>query len=318
MSTWCVPGLAVALTLTVVLAVPVPAHGQTAARASQPRVGLTAATCSASGVAVPTALRTAMGKLVWSKGLVPWTTWPVTVGTARWSVDLIVARVDTRRVSLELAIQRDGSALAPWRIDNAPTDAVIALNAGQFTDDGPWGWVVHRGREWQPAGSGSLAAAFVIDSGGGARIVPATDIGAARARGGIREAVQSYPQLLSGGALPAALCDSAAVHPTHRDIRLAIGTKNDGSVLIVLSRYAGMGRAADRAPIGPTTHEMALVMATLGVRDAVLLDGGLSGQLSIRDSGANSKTHDWPGLRGVPLALIGRAAAELASPSLSR
>lgn len=288
-----------------------------AQRAPSARVAVTSSACGPAGLEVPGELAAAARALSWHSGPVSWATWPVAVGSARWSVDLVVARLDPRRVALDLAIKPDGNELAPWRISDAPDDAIIALNAGQFTDAGPWGWVVHRGREWQPAGTGSLAAALVVDSSGVVRIVPSSAIAEARARGGIREAVQSYPHLLHEGSTPAALCDSNAVHPTHRDIRLAIGTTADGAVLVVLSRYAGMGRAAERAPIGPTTHEMALLMATLGARDAVLLDGGLSAQLRIRDGSASGKTHEWPGLRGVPLALVGRAV-ELASPSLTR
>jgi hypothetical protein len=41
----------------------------------------------------------------------------------------------------------------------------------------------------------------------------------------------------------------------------------------------------------------------LGARDAVMLDGGISGQLLLRD--ASGATHAWHGSRKVPLALVG-------------
>ena len=41
----------------------------------------------------------------------------------------------------------------------------------------------------------------------------------------------------------------------------------------------------------------------LGARDAVMLDGGISGQLLLRD--ANGASHGWRGSRNVPLALVG-------------
>lgn len=276
-----------------------------------------------------------------------WTTWRVAVGSPQLPVDLIVARLDPRVVRLELAIRRDGEDMAPWRIDDASSDAVIALNAGQFTDDGPWGWVVHRGREWQGPGAGALAAALVIDGQGRARIMPADSIARLRGQRDVVEAVQSYPHIVSGGQAVPALCNEAAVHPTHRDIRLAVGTMSDGTLLVVLSRYAGLGGVAERVPLGPTTREMAEALVTLGARDGVLLDGGLSAQLRLRVAdvtpgrltalGSRARitgrasgqtataspprpftTHDWPGLRGVPLALIGRVTAELASPDLRR
>jgi hypothetical protein len=41
----------------------------------------------------------------------------------------------------------------------------------------------------------------------------------------------------------------------------------------------------------------------LGAVDALMLDGGLSAQLLLRDGIAEQR---WPGLRTVPLALVGR------------
>jgi len=300
----------------------------------------------AGTAAVGASVQRSVAGLSWRGAPVMWTTWRVTVGSPQLPVDLIVARVDPRVVRLELAIRRDGEDMAPWRIEDAPDDAVLALNSGQFTDAGPWGWVVHRGREWQAPGSGTLAAALVIDALGRARIVPADSIAALRNRGGVVEAVQSYPHIVSGGRAAPALCDEAAVHPTHRDIRLAVGIMGDGTLLFVLSRFAGLGGVAERVPLGPTTREMSQALVTLGARDGVLLDGGLSAQLRLRVAdvtpgsltalstmnaagrGRSGQTaaspsrpftiHEWPGLRGVPLALIGRVTAELASPDPRR
>jgi len=314
-----------------------------AAQAARPL--LPPAPCAGAAVETATLRRSTAG-LSWRGAPVMWTTWRVAVGSPQLPVDFIVARVDPRVVRLELAIRRDGEEMAPWRIDDAPDEAVIALNAGQFTDAGPWGWVVHRGREWQAPGPGSLAAALVIDEQGRVRIVSADSIAAVRNQGGVVEAVQSYPHIVSGGRGVPALCDEAAVHPTHRDIRLAVGIMGDGTMVVVLSRYAGLGGVAGRVPLGPTTREMAQALVTLGARDGVLLDGGLSAQLRLRvadvtpgslkalssvkaaglsRSGQSAASpsrpftiHEWPGLRGVPLALVGRVTAELASPDPRR
>jgi uncharacterized protein YigE (DUF2233 family) len=45
-------------------------------------------------------------------------------------------------------------------------------------------------------------------------------------------------------------------------------------------------------------------MGALGCRQALLLDGGISGQLMVRDGDGAART--WPGTRSVPLGLIGR------------
>jgi hypothetical protein len=48
---------------------------------------------------------------------------------------------------------------------------------------------------------------------------------------------------------------------------------------------------------------MAAIMGALGARDAVMLDGGISAQLVLRDP-ASGQRRRWPGWRKVPLALI--------------
>ena len=55
-------------------------------------------------------------------------------------------------------------------------------------------------------------------------------------------------------------------------------------------------------PFGPTVPEMAAVMGSLGCRDAMLLDGGISARLLVRD--AEGRAHAWEGFRPVPLALV--------------
>jgi exopolysaccharide biosynthesis protein len=91
----------------------------------------------------------------------------------------------------------------------------------------------------------------------------------------------------------------------HRDARLALGTLPHGRVVIALTRFAVFGKWLDRVRFGLTRPEMAAVMGALGCRDALLLDGGISSQLSVRDLGGT--IHRWPGMRSVPLGLIGRA-----------
>ncbi|AHG92938.1 Protein of unknown function DUF2233, periplasmic (plasmid) [Gemmatirosa kalamazoonensis] len=222
-------------------------------------------------------------------------------------VRVIVARVDPSRVALALhAAARPSGGAGPWDLDAAPADAALALNAGQFTDAGPWGWVVHRGREIQAPGAGPLSAALVIDDRGRARVVPADSIAELRASGSAAEAVQSYPALLDGdGTLPAALrAPGRGVDLAHRDARLAACELRDGRLLVALTRFdAGVGDALGGVPLGLTVPETAALVGALGCRRAVMLDGGLSAQLLVRD--AEGRTHRWEGLRRVPLGLVG-------------
>ena len=154
----------------------------------------------------------------------------------------------------------------------------------------------------QPPGDGALAAGVVIDSSGSLRIIARDEIVAFRRRAGVESALQSYPAILLGdGDVPRQLADTGqGVSLVHRDARLSLGILRDSTVLIALTRFEGLNGVLDVLPFGPTVPEMAALMGALGCTRAVLLDGGISGQLMVRDAKA---AHEWPGLRGVPMGI---------------
>ncbi len=229
----------------------------------------------------------------------------LSAGGEAWRTRAVIVAIDP--LHLRLALARTGTRLgAPysWTIDSAPSSAALALNAGQFTDNGAWGWVVDHGRELQPPGHGPLAPAVLVDTAGRLSMVPPDSIAALRGSKSIVTAFQSYPALLQGdGVVPAALLlDTPHLDRTHRDARLAIGLLRDGRIIIVLTRFDALGGALDGLPFGLTTPEMAALLGALGARRAVLLDGGVSGQLLVRLHG---QEYRWPGWRKVPLGLVG-------------
>lgn len=234
-----------------------------------------------------------------------------------WRVRVIVARVDPARVRFRLdSAFAPGLAGARWSIAHAPADAALAVDAGQFVGALPWGWVVLRGRELLPPGAGPLSAAIVIDTAGALQWVSADRIASVRRSPGIVAAFQSYPVLLDGdGTVPRALRESGAgVDLEHRDARVALGFLRDGRVLVALTRFDALDGALDYVPFGLTTPEMAAVMGALGCRRAVMLDGGISSQLLVRE--ADGRAHEWPGARRVPLGLVAvpaRGRADAAS-----
>ncbi|MEP7175307.1 MAG: phosphodiester glycosidase family protein, partial [Gemmatimonadales bacterium] len=183
--------------------------------------------------------------------------------------------------------------------------AVLALDAGQFRESLPWGWVVSGGREVLAPQYAPLAGAVVVDADGAVRVVAPDRVAAERERALAREAFQSYPMLLQDGAVPAPLVRSGlGVDLEHRDARLALGTLADGRVVVAITRFDVLGGALGRIPFGLTAPEMAAVMGALGCRQALLLDGGISGQLLVRQAGGGVRT--WPGTRSVPLGLVGQ------------
>jgi uncharacterized protein YigE (DUF2233 family) len=220
-----------------------------------------------------------------------------------WRTRVVIARVDPRRVGLSLApafLERQR-----WTVGDAGGDAALALDAGQFRGALPWGWVVTGGRELLRPRFAPLAGAVVVDSSGAVRIVAPGGVAAERARGSAREAFQSYPMLLEDGRVPAPLSEPGrGVEVQHRDARLALGTLDDGRVVVALTRFDALGEGLGRVPFGLTSEEMAAVMGSLGCRQALLLDGGISGQLMVRDGEGAARS--WPGTRSVPLGLIGK------------
>ena len=242
-----------------------------------------------------------------------WTTLRLACGAPTWRARLIVARLDPRLLDLSLTMDLTRSDMRPdWSIDKAPDDAVLAVNAGQFTGAMPWGWVVIDGRQRLGPGRGPLASAVAIDAKGGVRWSHADSMTAST---DIELGFQSYPTLLAGGAVPGPLRTAGhGVSHAHRDTRLALGDTRDGRILIAMTRFDAMGEAAQAVPLGPTTPEMAAIMGALGAHDAVMLDGGISAQMLLRDPAVEEPMR-WPGLRRVPLALIAKPRGDPANRS---
>jgi hypothetical protein len=217
----------------------------------------------------------------------------------------VVVRIDPRLVKLRLdtAFTARGER-ANWTVDAARDDAIVAVNVGQFIRTQPWGWVVLDGREYLAPGSGPLSTALAVDSSGAVRWIGPPDLANPSARRGFVAAFQSYPTLLTAdGDVPAPLREPGrGIDVEHRDARLGIGALPDGRLLIVLTRFDALGESLGSLPFGPTIPEFAALMGALGARQAVALDGGISGQLLVRD--ADGIAHTWRGMRKVPMALV--------------
>jgi hypothetical protein len=215
-----------------------------------------------------------------------------------------VIRIDPARVSFTLdTATREMGTRGDWTIDQLPSDGVLAFNAGQFIGGVTWGWFVREGTELGVPGTGPLSMALVVDSGGGVSLLSPDQIPAAR--GHVRLAIQSYPALLRGdGEVPEPLRSPGhGVDVDHRDSRLAIGILADGSVVVALTRVV-LGPKMDALPWGPTVGEMAEFMRSLGCRQAMMLDGGISSQMALRT--ASGAVRRWTNWRKVPIGIVVR------------
>jgi hypothetical protein len=218
-----------------------------------------------------------------------------------WRIRVVLVRLDPAVLDFRVVVppRREDGFSGRWSVDEAPGDAVVALNAGQFTG-GPWGWLVQEGRRRQPPGAGALAPGVAFREGEGVALLPQDSLSVAV---GVAEGFQSYPALLMGdGDVPLPLRRTGlGVDLVHRDARLALGLLRDGRMLLALTRLEGLGGLLEVVPFGPTTPEMAALMGALGCTRAVLLDGGISGQLMLKDRG---RRRVWSGLRKVAAGLL--------------
>jgi phosphodiester glycosidase len=223
-------------------------------------------------------------------------------GGEGWNTRIIALRLDPAVFHFSLRTRMDDEGTPAWSVRDAPAPAVVAVNAGQFSGVAPWGWVVIDGREVRPPGRGPLSTAITWDPNGRVRWLRPDEIEAARASGNVRDAFQSYPTLLDDrGEAPTQIQEPGFIDVAHRDARLAIGTLEDGRLVIVMTRFNGLGPISPAVPLGLTLSEMADVMIGLGCRRAVALDGGISAQLLVRNNGHEEV---WRGWRKVPMGLI--------------
>jgi uncharacterized protein YigE (DUF2233 family) len=248
---------------------------------------------------------TLASRMTWQKGRpgVEWGELLLRGASEAWRTRVVVVRLDPRRFDLSLApaFLKDER----WTIGDAGHDVALALDAGQFKGDLPYGWVVSDGREILKPQYAPLAGAVVVDGSGAIRVVSPDSVTAERERGRALQAFQSFPMLLENGEIPAPLRNPGlGVDLGHRDSRLALGTLDDGRVIVALTRFDALGKNLGRIPFGLTSPEMAAVMGSLGCRSAILLDGGISGQLLVQDS--LGRRLEWAGIRSVPLGLVGR------------
>ena len=242
--------------------------------------------------------------IAWRRGLagMQWGDVAIAGSGEAWRTRVIVVRFrpDSVMLRLDTAFAKN----APdWSLAHLPSNALFAVNAGQFAATMPWGWTVLDGRQWLAPQRGPLAAVLAQDASGVLHWIRDADVASfAATRPKLRWAFQSYPVLLQSDTVPPALrAPGRGLDVSHRDARAAICLDRGGRVVVALTRFDAMGAPAGFIPFGLTTPEMAAVMGALGCRDAMLLDGGISAQLRVRD---RHGIHDWRGVRKVPLALV--------------
>jgi uncharacterized protein YigE (DUF2233 family) len=188
---------------------------------------------------------------------------------ARYRAEVVVPGAEAPRTAAELRQQHG---------------AVLAVNGGFFDERGrPLGLRISRGR--------SLKALRPVDWGvlvlseGEARIVHTREYATHVVGKTVQDALQVGPRVLVAGQVP-------ALRP-QRSRRTAVAVPADGRSLTVA--------LADRSMSAET---MGQLLQGLGFRDALLLDGGPSTQLSFA---LGQQRLEYPGAYPVPDGLVVRA-----------
>jgi exopolysaccharide biosynthesis protein len=98
----------------------------------------------------------------------------------------------------------------------------------------------------------------------------------------IQQMIQGPGELVKDGKV---FTDSTANNPSGTNPESAIGVSKDGKHLVIVSLD---GRGTSAVAIGPTPAQVAGYMVSKGVDSAVLLDGGGSTEMVVRDPGATA------------------------------
>ncbi|MBN2432875.1 MAG: phosphodiester glycosidase family protein [Acidobacteria bacterium] len=149
---------------------------------------------------------------------------------------------------------------------------IFIINANYFDEDfQPLGWVVHEGRTFNRE-AGRFDGYFLVTDD--LRPVVGSREQRVRARGRIREAVQSYPLLLEDYRVREDVLrgKERLTHAAERTWRVLIGQLADDTLIFLAS---DAGCIVD-------LHEMVQLAGGLNIRNAMALDGGGSVQYSLR------------------------------------
>ena len=194
----------------------------------------------------------------------------------------------------------------------ARTGAVAAINGSFFNMKAPYGSVNYLrvdGKELAPnaldsyenpgGGRSTRQTAAVVSWQGGLYVVKADVLRSWEKYLAAEDVVTTGPLLLIDGQAEPVVADK---FNTNRHPRTAVGRRPDGTVLLVVAD----GRNAQAA--GLSMSELQQVMAALGCRDAVNLDGGGSTTMVVRGQVVNhpsdNKQFDPAGERVVANAIV--------------
>ena len=195
--------------------------------------------------------------------------------------DIVITEVDSKRAQLRVLVNDLRARERAFVKDMvAAHDAIAAINAGFFDDSGALGLVLRQGATLRQA-NGSRG--YLVVTGGRPRIVAARSLDLE----GIDEAIQCSPLLMTSGEVFPYVNEGRNTTEIARRSAVAITYEN---LLLLVATDVEVG--------GLTMQQLTTVLAALGARSALALDGGASTQLYM--AGRDTDVVGWD---PVPVAL---------------
>ena len=197
--------------------------------------------------------------------------------------DIVFLEIDPARVQVRVLVNDERARKTAYVKDMvADHDALAGINAGFFDANGALGLVLHGGRTLRPA-NGSPGYFLVDDGQPGIRVQRNL-----RLRG-YDEGIQCSPVLMREGQVYSYVSEGKNASEVARRSAVAVTYQNKILLLTTDVRLSGL-----------TIQQLTTVLAGLGARHALALDGGASSQLFVSHNGLEK---DVPGWDPVPVAL---------------
>lgn len=197
--------------------------------------------------------------------------------------DIVFLEVDPAHAQLRVLVNDERVRESAYVKDMvANHDALAGINAGFFDDDGALGLVLRAGRTLRPANASP--GYFVVNDGR-----PSIRVQRNLRLRGFDEGIQCSPVLIREGQVYSYVSEGKNASEVARRSAVAVTYQNK---ILLLTTDVQLG--------GLTIQQLTTVLAGLGARHALALDGGASTQLFVSHSDLEKDVRGWD---PVPVAL---------------
>lgn len=197
--------------------------------------------------------------------------------------DVLFLEIDPARVRMRVLVNDAAARQTAYVKDMVVAqDALAGINAGFFDANGALGLVLHAGKKLRQA---NASPGYFVVKDGQASIRIQRNLRLS----GFEEGIQCSPVLMHNGQVYRYVSEGKNSSEVAR--RSAVAVTHENKILLL---------ATDVQLAGLTIQQLATVLAALGARHALALDGGASTQLYVAHGGVEKDVAGWD---PVPVAL---------------